>query len=369
MTCLKDIQIQALADGEGGADDRRHAVECPRCAARLHERRLLMTSVQQALDPPVTVPAALAGRVDEIFRLKADAAQKGHGATRLRVEQRGSRRLMYSGLAVAAATLVAVLVVAPMMKSTTTVSAAEILAKSADALSAPVSSGIEILEYELVLEGVPKEMLADQVDGTYKVWQAIDHDVPGRFRFASYTSDGRMLTSIAEDPLAKRRVASFPSEGQPYRFEMSLPANATNMSLPELQRLHMQASITMMQASGNQLLETIDGPRGKLYRIETPHAAGPGTSPLWDLTEGRVLIDATDYSIVEFAVRGTFFKQSYSMSYKLIHHTFAAAVPPDAFAVPRQAGEIVVAGEGTTLPTHDIVVLALRELTRVKRGQ
>src|SRR5438093_1345699 len=216
MTCLNDIQIQALADGEGGADDRRHAVECPRCAARLHERRLLMTSV----------------------------------------------------------------------------------------------------------------------------WQAIDHNVPGRFRFASYTSDGRMLTSIAEDPLTKRRVASFPSEGQPYRFEMSLPANATNMSLPELQRLHMQASITMMQASGNQLLETIDGPHGKLYRIETPHAAGPGTSPLWDLTEGRVLIDATDYSIVEFAVRGSFFKQSYSMSYKLINHTFAAAVPPDAFAVPRQAGEI-----------------------------
>src|SRR5438093_5137535 len=216
MTCLNDIQIQALADGEGGADDRRHAVECPRCAARLHERRLLMTSVQQALDPPVTVPAALAGRVDEIFRPKAEAAQKGHGATRLRVEQRGSRRLMYSGLAVAAATLVAVLVVAPMvmLKSTTTVSAAEILAKSADALSAPVSSGIEILEYELVLEGVPKEMRPDQVDGTYKVWQAIDHNVPGRFRFASYTSDGRMLTSIAEDPLTKRRVASFPSEGQ-----------------------------------------------------------------------------------------------------------------------------------------------------------
>ena len=32
----------------------------------------------------------------------------------------------------------------------------------------------------------------------------------------------------------------------------------------------MQASIAMMQASGNQLLETIDGPNGKLYRIEVP---------------------------------------------------------------------------------------------------
>src|SRR5204863_9498586 len=128
----------------------------------------------------------------------------------------------------------------------------------------------------LVLGGVPKEMIPDQVDGTYRIWQAIDHDVPGRFRFASYAADGRMFSSIAEDPIAKRRVAAFTSEGQPYRFEMTLPAGARNMSLLEMQRLHMEASITMMQASGNQLVETIDGASGKLYRIEAPHVAGPG---------------------------------------------------------------------------------------------
>ena len=73
-----------------------------------------------------------------------------------------------------------------------------------------VARAIEVLEYELVLDGVPKEMMPDQADGTYRVWQAIDHGVPGRFRFASYTADGRMLTSIAEDPLreAARRSPS-----------------------------------------------------------------------------------------------------------------------------------------------------------------
>jgi hypothetical protein len=261
-----------------------------------------------------------------------------------------------------------VLFITPVVRGPdATASASEILAKSASQLSAAVTSGVEMLEYELVLDGVPKEMLPDQVDGTYKVRQAIDHNVPGRLRFASYAPDGRMLTAIAEDPLAKRRVAAFSVEGQPYRFDMSLPAQSPHMSLPDMERLHMQASIAMMQASGNQLLETIDGPNGKLYRIEVPHVTGPGTNPVWDLTEARVLIDARDYRVTEFAVRGSFLKQSYGMSYKLISRVIAASVQADVFTVPSQPGEIVVTGEGTSVPAHDVVVLALRELTKLKQ--
>jgi hypothetical protein len=367
MTCLNDTRIQALADGEPDAAAAAHAAGCAHCAGRVRARVALMSGIQGALDPPIDVPHALARRVDEDFR--------AGGATRLR-DPRGFRlqdwrtRWIYSGLAVAAATLLAVLFIVPAVKKAdATVSASEILAKSATQLSATVSSGIEVLEYELVIDGMPKEALPDQVDGTYRVWQAIDHDVPGRFRFASYTSDGRMLTSIAEDPARKRRVMAFTSEGQPYRFEVSLPAQSTNMSLPEMQRLHMQASITMMQANGNQLLETIDGPSGKMYRIEVPRASGPGTNPVWDLSEARVLIDARDYHIVEFAVRGTFLKQSYSMSYKLIRHTITSSADPGSFDVPSQPGEIRIAGEGSTVPTHDIVVLALRELTKLKQDK
>ena len=363
MTCLNDSHIQALADGEPLAGAADHAASCTRCGARLLERRRLMAAVEREIGVPIAMPAPLARKVEDGFR--------HGGATRLR-ESRGlgEWKWLYSGLAVAAATIIAVLFVAPAIrKPDATVSASEILAKSASQLSATVTSGIEVLEYELVLDGVPKEMLPDQVDGTYRVWQAIDHNVPGRFRFASYTADGRMLTSIAEDPLKKRRVAAFTSEGQPFRFDVSLPAGASNMSLPEMERLHMQASITMMQASGNQLLETIDGPGGKMYRIEVPRVSGPGTNPVWDLTEARVLIDARDYHVTEFFVRGSFLKQAYSMSYKLISHVIAASVKPDAFDVPAQPGEIVITGEGSPVPTHDIVVLALRDLAKLKQGR
>ena len=51
-------------------------------------------------------------------------------------------------------------------------------------------------------------------------------------------------------------------------------------------------------------------------------------------------------------------KQAYGMSYKLISRVIAASVQPDVFAVPSQPGEIVVKGEGTAVPAHDVVVLA-----------
>jgi hypothetical protein len=376
MTCLNDIHIQALADGEAAPEAARHAAGCARCGARLHERVELMNAIRHTIDVPVTMPASLAGRVDEGFRFNADAAGAHEGATRLRptggfrVPTEGKRRWIY-GLGASAATLIAVLFIAPALKSPdATVSASEILAKSASQLSAAVTGGVELLEYQLVLDGVPKEMMSDGGgDGTYLVKQAIDHDVPGRFRFTSFGPDGGLLTSIAEDPGVNRRVMAFRVDDQPYRFEVSLPAKSTGMSLPEMERLHMEASIAMMQASGNQLVETIDGPHGKLFRIEVPHAASSGPSPVWDLSEARVLIDARDYRVTELAVSGSFLKQAYSLSYKLISHSVVGSVPADTFVVPAQPGQIVVRGEGSHVPSHDIVVLSLRELAKLKQAQ
>jgi hypothetical protein len=366
MTCLNETHIQALADGEGSAEARRHARECADCAARVQARAGLMASIVQSIDPPAGMPASLARKVEEGFRQS--------GATRLR-QSRGfrlqaERRWLYGGLGVAAATLVAILFVAPAIRTgDATVSASEILAKSASQLSARITGGVEILEYELVLDGVPKEMMPDGADGTYRVRQAIDHNVPGRFRFASYGPDGKMLTSIAEEPAARRRVMAVSVEGQPYRFEVSLPAKSGGMTLPEMERLHMEASIAMMQAAGNQMVETIDGPQGKLYRIEMPRVSGPGTSPVWDLSEARVIIDARDYRISELSVRGSFLKQAYSLTYKLISHSVVGSVSSDTWAVPAVPGQIVISGEGSNVPTHDVVVLSLRELTKLKQGR
>jgi hypothetical protein len=313
----------------------------------------VMRSIEETLNPPVPVSV----------RLKGEST----GATRLR-HVRLPARWIYPAAAVAA-TVIAVLFIAPALRrSDATVSAAEILAKSASQLAA-ATKGIEVLEYELVLGGVPKDMIPDQADGTWRIWQAIDHDVPGRFRFASFTPDGRMFSSIAEDPIARRRVAAFRSEGQPFRFEVTLPPGARNLSLPEMQRLHMEASIAMMQASGNQLLQAVDGPGGKFYRIEVPSVASPSANPVWDLTEARVLIDARDYSIAELAVQGSFLKQPYTLSYKLIRHVNGASLPPDAFAVPPQDGEIAVSGDGTAVPSHDVFVLALRALAEARQAR
>ena len=401
MTCLNDIHIQALADGEASPEAARHAAGCAPCGERVRERVELMSAIRRTIDVPVDVPRGLADAVDGIFRLKAEttgnhAGATNHagamgaqnGATRLRqphdlstsrglrlfpqsrgfrLQAEGHRRWIY-GLGVAAATVIAVLFIAPLVKSpVATVSASEILAKSATQLSAAIASGVETLEYELVLDGVSKEMMPDAANGTYWVRQVIDHDVPGHFRFASFASDGTMMTSISQDPQRNQRVVAFTAEGQPYRFEMSLPAKGGGLSLPEMERLHMQASIAMMQAGTNQLLETIDGPDGRQYRIEMPHLTGSGTNPVWDLTEARALIDASDYRVTEFAVSGTFLKQAYSLSYKLRTRTVTSSVPADAFVVPARPGEIVIKGEGTTVPTHDIVVLALRELTKAKQ--
>jgi hypothetical protein len=68
-------------------------------------------------------------------------------------------------------------------------------------------------------------------------------------------------------------------------------------------------------------------------------------------------------------VQGSFLKSPYSLSYKLLRHVIGASLQPDAFSVPAQPGEIVVTGEGSAVPTHDIVVLALRALAQAKRAQ
>jgi hypothetical protein len=80
------------------------------------------------------------------------------------------------------------------------------------------------------------------------------------------------------------------------------------------------------------------------------------------------MIDANDYRVTELAVKGSFLKQPYSVQYRLIQRLVAANIEPDVFAVPPQPNEIVIAGTGSVLPARDAMVLALRELTRLKQA-
>ena len=93
------------------------------------------------------------------------------------------------------------------------------------------------------------------------------------------------------------------------------------------------------------------------------------TDPMWDLTEAHVLIDASDYRIIEFAVKGTFLKQPYSVSYRLdLRATSPRSVSADAFEVPAQPAQIVIQGEGTAIPARDVVVPRCASWREVKQG-
>lgn len=97
MTCLNDIQIQALADGEVDAAAAAHASACARCGERVQERRLLMGAIERSIDVPVPVPISTARNVEQIFRLEAEATGTPTGATRLLTRDPGGFRLQAEG--------------------------------------------------------------------------------------------------------------------------------------------------------------------------------------------------------------------------------------------------------------------------------
>jgi hypothetical protein len=363
---LTDVEIQAVVDREAADDAERHAAACDACRQRVHARQNAVATLRQLIDVPLAIPPTVSRRVTQAL-----ADGPAHGATRLRPDAKPATwpRAAWSAAAVAAATIVAVLVIAPALKGPSTVSASEILARSASRLSQPVTSGVEFLEYELTLDGVPRELMPDHVDGVYRVKQVIDHDTAGRYLMATYAPDGTLLSSIVQDPANKQRLMTLRIDDQPYRFEFTLP-EAVRLSPPEMERLHMQASVAMMQASGDQHVQVIESQTGRQYRVEVPRVSAATPNTMWDLTEAQVLIDANDYHIVEFAVKGSFLKQPYSVSYRLISREIAskASIDYSEFALPADARAITIQGEGGVVPARDALVLALRELAKARQS-
>lgn len=367
MDCLNNAGIQAVADGEASSELRQHVAACARCTERVRERERQIADLAGTLHADIDIPPRLRRRIDAAL-----AAGHASGATRIRANGASGRRhrAFWSGTLAVAATLLAILFIPPMLSGPTTVSASEILAESANRLAAPVASGVEVLEYELTVDGAPRELMPDHPDGIYRIKQLIDHDRPGRFRFTSYTPDGQLLSSIAEDPVNGRRVTLLQLDDRRYRFEFTLPANRP-LSLPELERIHMQASIGMMQAGGNQHLQELQTASGTVYRIEVPRISTDKLSGVWDLSEAQALIDADDYRVLELSVKGAFLKQPYSVSFKLIARTVKAHGEIDAseFDVPQDSAALTLHGEGTAVPLRDTLVLALRELARTRQQQ
>ena len=293
MKCLNDAEIQAAADNESAAA-AAHAQSCSACGQRVRDRQMRNAALEGALAAPAPLPAGVARRVEEAL------SGTSRGATRERPGYPRTprrRQAWWGAAAIAAATLIVVVFVAPILKGPATVSAAGILAESANRLAQPAGTGVEFLEYEIVLDGLPREVMPEQENGVYRVKQRIDHAMPGRYHFASYTPDGRLLSSITQDPAEHRRVATLQLDDQAYRFDFRVP-EAQGLSIVDVERLHMEATVAMMQASGNQQLQILDGASGRQYLIQVPQVSGPGTNPVWDIREARVVIDAQDLSLI-----------------------------------------------------------------------
>jgi hypothetical protein len=365
MNCCTDVQIQSIVDGEASDAVRAHLASCARCQTRVQERETVMQTIRQAMSVPAELPRDVSQRVE---RALADGSASG--ATHLRetrvLRWSSPRRTVWSAVAVAVATLLAVVFVAPIVRGPATVSAAEILARSATQLAGGATTGIEVLEYDLALDGVPREMMPDHADGVYRVRQIIDHDTNGRYLISTHGPNGQLLSSVAQDPVTRRRVVAVLIDDQPYRFEFNVP-DGVALSLPEMERMHMQASVAMMQASGDKIVQVIDAPAGRRYRIHVPEVSAQTSTAMWDLTEAEVVVDASDYHVIEFAVKGSFLKQPYSVSYRLIARTVGAPVTADAFEVPRDPRAIEIDGEGSAIPARDVLVASLREYARLKR--
>jgi hypothetical protein len=102
-----------------------------------------------------------------------------------------------------------------------------------------------------------------------------------------------------------------------------------------------------------------------------PSIAGQARNAVWDLSHAKAIIDANDYHVVELAVKGTFLKQPYSVSYRLIQRTIAAGatVQPSEFELPADPSAIVLEGEGSAVPVRDALMLAMREVSRLRRAR
>jgi hypothetical protein len=139
--------------------------------------------------------------------------------------------------------------------------------------------------------------------------------------------------------------------------------------LPQLAQAQVEAVITMMQSTSDQMLTIVDAPNGKkTYMIQIPQVTSKAAAGIVDLYQARAVIDASDFHITEFEASGALLKQPYNVSFRLLRQTTRrpADVSPTAFEIQAGPGDVVLEGEATNDPLQDVVGTVLRELGRIK---
>ena len=349
--CLNEYELQAAADNEAPAEHQAHVAQCAACGEKVAARRRLTDRVASAVgtaDMPDAVRAPMRARV-------VDAPVTG--ATTLRSVRRTPRWAWAVPLAAAAALLICFVVV-PGIDRQTTVSAAEILGRSQAALVAH-SSGVEVLNYDLDLEGVLADLVPDEQAGRFTVQEVIDHDHEGSYRIVKIGPDGQMVAGAADDTVSGIRTRYLRVNGRGFllRFEGAAP---TTMSVIALKKGLLQIFIGLMQTSSTQTLRELERAGERCYEISIPGITAPAASFV-SLDRARAVVTAADSRLVEFSAAGTLSGLPFSIDFALRLRTFGhlVAVPQPFYELKPAAGDVVLQGDATNNPLWDVLTRVL----------
>ncbi len=268
-------------------------------------------------------------------RLKGGAA----GATTLRPAG-GGWTARAGGVAAAAAVVLAAMWIVPAIDRKTSVSAAEVLGRSQQALSSP-QSGIEVLTYDLTLGGVLKDLLPLGQAGSFTVDEAVDYDHPGRYRLLKLAPGGQIMAGVADDPLTGTRVRYLRVENGGVMVRLSDP-NIAALSVVELKRSVLRAMIGMMQVMEDKSLQEISRGGEPAYAVDvTGTADGAG---LVTLRRASAVVDRAKAELLDFYAEGTIGGHAFAITFNLrTRETLAAgSLPADAFTIARSADDTII---------------------------
>lgn len=285
------------------------------------------------------------------------ASASVRGGTTLREGHSHSRWWIAGGVLAAAAALL-VIVIVPAVDRRTTVSAAEILGRSRAALSTPVS-GVEVLTYDLSVEGVLADLLPTEQAGRFTVEETIDHEHAGRYRLLKLAPGGDIVFGVVDDSVHGTRARYVRANGRGYLLRFTA-ADATSFSLPAVKRMALQAFITLMQTTGDQALRETWCDGEPCYEVTIPQAAH-GAEGIVSLSRARALVTAADARLVEFSAAGQIAERPFGIDFTLrsrvVHDP--GTIADSAFELVARPGDVVLQGNASSNPMWDVIERAL----------
>jgi hypothetical protein len=352
MRCLTDVEVQAVVDDEASEACLAHAAACDQCRARVDERRSQMETLASLMDADGMPSSMLEARLREAVSAGRDV----RGSTVLRAKGPMRWRLGWvSALAVPAVVAIVVYGLLPRLGAPTTLSASEILSRSLQTISN--GRGVEMLEYEVVMDGMTAPVVIRQV---------IDRDNPNRYKVASYNPDGTIATAISQDPITQRRSQLFHVDGTNYIVRIGA-FHRPVLSLPQMAQALVETSIGIMQAKSDQQLTVEDGPGGRRYVVEIPPVTPANPTTTLDIFGARAVISGSDFRIQEFEATGTMLRQPFSVSVKLrTHQILGPAATNPSFDIEAGPADVVLEGEAADDPITELMTTVLRELGQAR---